>query len=139
MTSPDIFYVEDDQDYAFILEHAIKEVKGDLTLSVVEDGQNAILRLEQFAQNKHRPRLILLDLSLPGLSGLDVLKRIKEIPFLRHTPVILFSTSDDPKDVAASYEFGANAYITKPSGYNNLINCIRTLHEFWFNQNKAIN
>jgi CheY-like chemotaxis protein len=139
MTSPDIFYVEDDQDYAFILEHAIKEVKGDLTLSVVEDGRNAILRLEQFAQNKHRPRLILLDLNLPGLSGLDVLKRIKQIPFLRHTPVILFSTSDDPKDVAASYEFGANAYITKPSGYNNLINCIRTLHEFWFNQNKAIN
>ena len=41
MTSPDIFYVEDDQDYAFILEHAIREVKGDLTLSVVEDGQNA--------------------------------------------------------------------------------------------------
>lgn len=139
MTSPDIFYVEDDQDYAFILEHAIKEVKGDLTLSVAEDGQNAILRLEQFAQEKHRPRLILLDLNLPGLSGLDVLKRIKEMPFLRHTPVVLFSTSDDPKDVAASYEFGANAYITKPSGYNNLINCIRTLHEFWFNQNKVIN
>ena len=139
MTSPDIFYVEDDQDYAFILEHAIKEVKGDLTLSVAEDGQNAILRLEQFAQEKHRPRLILLDLNLPGLSGLDVLKRIKEMPFLRHTPVVLFSTSDDPKDVAASYEFGANAYITKPSGYNNLIKCIRTLHEFWFNQNKVIN
>jgi CheY-like chemotaxis protein len=137
--SPDIFYVEDDQDYAFILEHAVKEVKGDLTLSIVEDGQNAISKLEQFANNKHRPRLILLDLSLPGLSGLDVLKRIKEIPFLRHIPVILFSTSDDPRDVAASYEFGANAYITKPSGYNNLINCIRTLHEFWFNQNKVIN
>ena len=139
MTSPDIFYVEDDQDYAFILEHAIREVKGDLTLSVVEDGQNAILKLEQLAESKHRPKLILLDLSLPGLSGLDVLKRIKQIPFLRHTPVVLFSTSDDPKDVAASYEFGANAYVTKPSGYNNLINCVRTLHEFWFNQNRAIN
>lgn len=139
MTSPDIFYVEDDQDYAFILEHAIREVKGDLTLSVVEDGQNAILKLEQLAESKHRPKLILLDLSLPGLSGLDVLKRIKQIPFLRHTPVVLFSTSDDPKDVAASYEFGANAYVTKPSGYNNLINCLRTLHEFWFNQNRAIN
>jgi len=139
MTSPDIFYVEDDQDYAFILEHAIREVKGDLTLSVVEDGQNAILKLEQLAESKHRPKLILLDLSLPGLSGLDVLKRIKQIPFLRHTPVVLFSTSDDPKDVMASYEFGANAYVTKPSGYNNLINCVRTLHEFWFNQNRAIN
>ena len=139
MTSPDIFYVEDDQDYAFILEHAVKEVKGDLTLRVVEDGRNAIQMLEQYALNKNKPKLILLDLSLPGLSGLDILKRIKEIPFLRHTPVILFSTSDDPNDVRSSYEFGANAYVTKPSGYNNLINCIRTLHEFWFNQNRAIN
>lgn len=137
--SPDIFYVEDDQDYAFILEHAVREVKGDLTLNIVEDGRNAILKLEQYAQDRHRPGIILLDLNLPGLSGLDILKRIKEIPFLRHTPVILFSTSDDPKDVAASYEFGANAYVTKPSGYNNLIHCIRSLHEFWFNQNKAIN
>jgi DNA-binding response OmpR family regulator len=139
MISPDIFYVEDDQDYAFILEHAVKEVKEDLTISIAEDGMNAVLKLEQFAADKRRPKLILLDLNLPGLSGLDVLKRIKEIPFLRHTPVILFSTSDDPKDVAASYEFGANAYITKPSGYNNLINCIRTLHEFWFTHNRSIN
>jgi CheY-like chemotaxis protein len=139
ISSPDIFYVEDDEDYAFILEHAIHEVKGDLVLGIAENGQNAILKLEQFAKNRHSPRLILLDLNLPGLSGLDVLRRIKEIPFLRHTPVILFSTSDDPKDVAASYEFGANAYITKPSGYTNLINCIRTLHEFWFNQNRVIN
>ena len=139
MTSPDIFYVEDDQDYAFILEHAVREVKGDLTLSVIEDGQNAISALEKLAEDKRRPKLILLDLSLPGLSGLDVLKRIKQIPFLKHTPVVLFSTSDDPRDVMASYEFGANAYVTKPSGYNNLINCVRTLHEFWFNQNRAIN
>jgi len=139
MTSPDIFYVEDDQDYAFILEHAVREVKGDLTLSVVVDGQNAISALEKLAEDKRRPKLILLDLSLPGLSGLDVLKRIKQIPFLKHTPVVLFSTSDDPRDVMASYEFGANAYVTKPSGYNNLINCVRTLHEFWFNQNRAIN
>ncbi|RZK73911.1 MAG: response regulator [Pedobacter sp.] len=139
MISPDIFYVEDDQDYAFILEHAVKEVKCDLTLSVVEDGRNAIQMLEEFALNKHKPKLILLDLSLPGLSGIDILKRIKEIPYLKHTPVILFSTSDDPNDVRSSYEFGANAYVTKPAGYNNLINCIRSLHEFWFNQNRAIN
>ncbi|TDQ11081.1 response regulator [Pedobacter metabolipauper] len=139
MVSPDIFYVEDDQDFAFILEHAVKEVRDDLTLSVVEDGRDAIQALERFAEDKLRPKIILLDLNLPGLSGLDVLKRIKEIPYLRHTPVILFSTSDDPMDVKASYEFGANAYITKPSGYNNLITCIRSLHEFWFNQNKTIN
>ena len=139
MISPDIFYVEDDQDFAFILEHAMKEVREDLTLSVVEDGRDAIQTLEKFAEDKNRPKLILLDLNLPGLSGLDILKRIKEIPYLRFIPVILFSTSDDPIDVRASYEFGANAYITKPSGYNNLVDCVRSLHEFWFNQNRTIN
>ncbi|MCD0488990.1 response regulator [Pedobacter sp. MC2016-14] len=139
MISPDIFYVEDDQDFAFILEHAMKEVREDLTLSVVEDGRDAIRSLEKFVENKNKPKLILLDLNLPGLSGLDILKRIKEIPYLRFTPVILFSTSDDPTDVKASYEFGANAYITKPSGYNNLVTCIRSMHEFWFNQNRTIN
>ncbi len=139
MISPDIFYVEDDQDFAFILGHAIKEVREDLTMSVVEDGRDAIHTLEKFVEERNRPKLILLDLNLPGLSGLDILKKIKEMPFLRFTPVILFSTSDDPSDVKASYEFGANAYITKPSGYNNLVECVRSLHEFWFNQNKTIN
>ncbi|WP_256005613.1 MULTISPECIES: response regulator [Pedobacter] len=139
MASPDIFYVEDDQDFAFILEHAVKEVRDDLTVSVVEDGRDAIAQLEQFVLHRKRPKLILLDLNLPGLSGLDLLKRIKEIPFLRYTPVILFSTSDDPLDVRASYEFGANAYITKPSGYNNLISCVKSMHEFWFKQNRSIN
>ncbi|MES2454600.1 MAG: response regulator [Bacteroidota bacterium] len=139
MISPDIFYVEDDQDFAFIMEHAVKEVDNGLTISVMENGREAIQTLEKFAMEKNRPKLILLDLNLPGLSGLDLLKRIKEIPYLRHIPVILFSTSDDPLDVRASYEFGANAYINKPSGYNNLILCIKSLHEFWFNQNKTIN
>jgi CheY-like chemotaxis protein len=139
MRSPDIFYVEDDQDFAFILEHAVKEVKEDLILSIVEDGRDAIKKLEKLAFDQAKPRLILLDLNLPGLSGLDLLKRIKEIPHFKFTPVILFSTSDDPIDVKASYEFGANAYITKPTGYNNLVDCVRTLHEFWFMQNKMIN
>ena len=108
-------------------------------MSVVEDGRDAIHTLERFVEERNRPKIILLDLNLPGLSGLDILKRIKEMPYLRFTPVILFSTSDDPTDVKACYEFGANAYITKPSGYNNLVECVRSLHEFWFNQNKTIN
>lgn len=139
MNSPDIFYVEDDKDFAFILEHAIKEVKHDITLNIVEDGMNAIAALNKFVEEKNKPKLILLDLNLPGLSGLDVLKKIKEIPYLKYVPVILFSTSDNPKDVKASYEFGANAFVTKPSGYTNLIDCVKSLHEFWFKQNASIN
>lgn len=139
MITPDIFCVEDDPDYAFILEHAVKEVREDLMLSIVDDGMNAITQLNNFVATKQRPKLILLDLNLPGLSGLDVLKKIKETPFLKYVPVILFSTSDNPKDVKASYEFGANAFVTKPSGYTNLVDCVKSLHDFWFNQNKNIN
>lgn len=136
---PDIFYVEDDQDFAFIMQYAVKEVSEDLTVSIAEDGNAAIATLQRFAEEKHRPKLILLDLNLPGLSGLDVLKRIKEIPFFKYVPVILFSTSDDINDVRTSLEIGANAFLTKPSGYHNLILCVRSLYDFWFTQNRSIN
>ncbi|RZL69358.1 MAG: response regulator [Pedobacter sp.] len=139
MGTPDICYVEDDPDYAFILQSAISEIRDELKVGIVEDGRDAIEQLKSFADGREKPKLILLDLNLPGLSGLDVLKTIKEMPFLKYIPVILFSTSDNPKDVKASYEFGANAFVTKPDGYNNLLTCLKTMHEFWFLQNRSIN
>ena len=139
MSTPDIFYVEDDPDYAFILQTAISEVREELTVGIVEDGRAAIEQLKIFSDNNVKPKLILLDLNLPGLSGIDVLKTIKEMPNLKYVPVILFSTSDNPKDVKASYEFGANAFVTKPDGYTNLLGCVRTMHDFWFQQNRALN
>jgi CheY-like chemotaxis protein len=137
--SPDIFYVEDDQDFAFIMQHAVKEVNEGLTVNIVGDGNSAIAALQQYAQEKQRPKLILLDLNLPGLSGLDILKRIKEIPFLKYVPVILFSTSDDLNDVRTSLEIGANAFLTKPNGYHNLITCVQSMYDFWFSQHRSIN
>lgn len=137
--APDIFYVEDDPDYAFVMEEALGEVNQSTRLAIIEDGINAIKQLEELAGERKKPKLILLDLNLPGLSGIDILKRIKEMPTMKHVPVILFSTSDNPKDVKASYEFGANAYVTKPDGYHNLMECIRSMHQFWFNPNTITN
>jgi DNA-binding response OmpR family regulator len=137
--SPDIFYVEDDQDFAFIMQYAVKEVNEGLTVNIVGDGNSAIAALQQYAQERQRPKIILLDLNLPGLSGLDILKRIKEIPFLKYVPVILFSTSDDLNDVRTSLEIGANAFLTKPNGYHNLITCVQSMYDFWFSQNRSIN
>ena len=139
MNTPDIFYVEDDEDYAFFMQSAIQEVGDTLNLAIVEDGAKALMKLQQFAAHKTKPRLILLDLNLPGLSGLDLLKFIRDIPYLKSTPVILFSTSDNPDDVKASIEFGANAYLTKPNGYDNLVKCIHSVHDFWFNQHLRMN
>jgi CheY-like chemotaxis protein len=139
VSTPDIFYVEDDTDFAFLMENAVQEVNDNLSIRIVENGKDALDALKQLTEAKVKPRLILLDLNLPGLSGLDLVKRIRENAFLRYVPVIFFSTSDNPKDVKASLEFGANAYLTKPSGYLNLISCLESLHDFWFTKNLHLN
>lgn len=139
MSTPDIFYVEDDLDYAFFMQSAVQEVKDTLNLIIVDDGAEALLKLRKFEEMKTKPKLILLDLNLPGLSGLDLLKFIRDIPYLKSVPVILFSTSDHPDDVKASFEFGANAYLTKPNGYDNLVKCVHSVHDFWFNQHLRLN
>jgi CheY-like chemotaxis protein len=139
VSSPDIFYVEDDEDFAFIMQHAVQEVKDGLTVKIIDNGKDALEQLKQLTEARVKPKLILLDLNLPGLSGLDLVKRIREIPFLKYTPVVFFSTSDNPKDVKASLEFGANAYLTKPAGYLNLVNCVESLYNFWFTKNLNVN
>ncbi len=139
MSTPDIFYVEDDADFAFLMESAIEEVNDGLSVKIIENGKDALEVLTELTEAKIKPKVILLDLNLPGLSGHDLVKRIREIPFLRYTPVIFFSTSDNPKDVKASLEFGANAYINKPSGYLNLVSCVQSLYDFWFTKNMALN
>lgn len=139
MSTPDIFYVEDDADFAFIMQHAAQEVNSQISVTIIENGKEALDMLNKFTIDRVRPKLIMLDLNLPGLSGLDLVKHIREIHFLRYVPVIFFTTSDNPKDVKLSLEFGANAYLTKPSGYLNLVSCIQSIYDFWFDKNLLVN
>ncbi len=139
MSAPDIFYVEDDTDFAFIMQHAAQQVNNSLSVKIIDNGKDALSELQQLSNERVKPRLIMLDLNLPGMSGLDLLKRIKEMPYLKYVPVVFFSTSDNPKDVRASLEFGANAYLAKPSGYINLVSCLNSLHDFWFTKHLSVN
>lgn len=131
MQKTDIIYIEDDLDFTEIVERAFTQVNSNASLAIYEDGTSALNRLTALAQEKAKPRMILLDLNLPGISGLDVLKKIKEMHALRCVPVIMFSTSDNPKDVKLSLETGANAYVPKPLGYLNLVNCVKSMYSFW--------
>lgn len=131
MAAPDILYIEDNEDYVDVVERAIGQIDGKTVLQNIDDGAIALSALNNFVENRVKPRLILIDLNLPGLSGLDLLKRIKEHQSLRYVPTIMFSTSDNPKDIRLSLEFGANAFITKPMGYTNLLKCLSSVHEFW--------
>jgi len=135
ITNTDIFCVEDDVDFAFFMETAILELKETSTLQIIDNGTEALNVLRKLASDKLKPRLILLDLNLPGISGIDILKEIRAIPYLRYSPVVLFSTSDNVKDIEMSLEFGANAYVTKPSSYSDLIICLQSLSDFWLHQN----
>jgi len=134
----DIFLVEDNEDFSFLIEKAIDHIDKDLSLKVVDNGFSALEVLKHYNQEGTRPRIILLDLNLPGLSGLDLLREIKEIDFFKQVPIILFTTSDNPKDVRTATEYGTNAYVTKPHGYVALIDCLRSLFNFWFNHHTTI-
>jgi CheY-like chemotaxis protein len=131
MVAPDILYIEDNEDFIDVVERVMGQIDMSTTMRVIDDGALALSTLDLLVEDKVKPRLILIDLNLPGLSGLDVLKRIKQTQALRYVPTVIFSTSDNPKDIRSSLEFGANAYVTKPLGYNNLVKCLTSVHEFW--------
>ncbi len=79
-----------------------------------------------------RPSIILLDLRLPGTDGRDVLAQIKNDPDLRSIPVVVLTTSEAPVDIEACYRAGANSYVKKPVGFENYLEAVRSLDEYWF-------
>lgn len=79
-----------------------------------------------------RPGLIVLDLNLPGIDGREVLRRIKQDNNLRTIPVVVFTTSNNPKDIQDCYHYGVNSYIVKPINFAQLKQEIRTLVDYWF-------
>ena len=106
----DIFFVEDDEDFSIIMETAVKLLGRGLSIKRLDNGRDSLEYLLKIKAEILKPRLLLLDLNLPGLSGLDLLKQIKETPFLNEVPVLLFSTSENPRDIKASKDLGADGY-----------------------------
>jgi CheY-like chemotaxis protein len=83
-------------------------------------------------ESSPRPGLIMLDLNLPGTDGREVLRRIKQDDNLNMIPVVVFTTSNNPKDIEVCYRFGVNSYIVKPMNFSQLKRDIEMLVEYWF-------
>ncbi|NIL97279.1 MAG: response regulator [Planctomycetales bacterium] len=101
------------------------------------DGDEALdylFRRNQYARadSAPRPGIILLDLNMPGTDGREVLAEIKKDDKLRKIPVIVLTTSTDPRDIEACYAAGANSYIQKPVGLEGFMQAIQRLHDYWF-------
>ncbi|GAB4527596.1 MAG: response regulator [Anaerolineae bacterium] len=130
----EILLVEDNLGDIRLTQEALKDSKLTNNLSVVQDGEQALafLRREGKYADKPRPDLILLDLNLPRIDGRQVLAEIKDDDDLKRIPVVVLTTSDDEKDVLASYNLHANCFITKPVDLGRFIEIVQRIEGFWF-------
>ncbi len=125
-----ILVVEDNPADADLLGEHLQGLGQPIELTVVADGAAALNRLRTTPVTL--PDLVILDLNLPGLSGADVLREIKNDSRLRRLPVVVFTHSDAESDVAKTYDLGANCFITKPKTLTEFRIAVDRLQEFWF-------
>jgi two-component system, response regulator len=142
MEEKTILLVEDNPDDVELTRLALKKSRVANKLVVVIDGQEALDYI--FCQNNFAdrdpndlPEVILLDLKLPRLDGLEVLKRIRANPATRLLPVVILTSSSADKDLCSSYEQGANSYVTKPVDFQQFSEAIQYLGLYWLVINKA--
>jgi len=130
----DILLVEDSPADARLAAEALKEGGFNSRLHWVEDGIQAMefLRGQGKAPADARPGLILLDLNLPKKDGREVLAELKSDPLLRRIPVVVLTTSRAPVDREQSYDLHANCFITKPGQWNEFVEVVRSIKDFWF-------
>jgi CheY-like chemotaxis protein len=135
-----ILLVEDDENDELLTVRALKKSKLQNRIDVVRDGQEAVDYLfcqGSFAErSRDLPDMILLDLNLPKLNGLEVLKRIKADEDLKKVPVIMLTTSTEESDLVAAYTNGVNSYVQKPVDITDFMEAIQKLELYWFILNR---
>jgi two-component system, response regulator len=135
-TALKILIVEDEEAHAELTKRAIRKAGYGGEIDVVSDGEAALDYLCNRGpyrdKEKYRiPTLILLDIKLPGIDGIEVLKRIKEDPDLKRIPVIMLTTSEREQDIVSSYNHFANSYLTKPVGFKEFEDKVKQVGVYW--------
>ena len=125
--------VEDNSGDVRLTREALREADASIHVHVAGDGVEAmaLLRREGVYSNAPRPCLILLDLNLPKMGGLEVLGHIKKDPDLQAIPVVILATSERQADVTKCYELKANCYLNKPVQWDGFSTIIASLNRFW--------
>jgi len=138
----EILLVEDNQDDVELTLHALRTEKLANHIEVARDGEEALDFLFCRGAHKNRsfdrpPRLVLLDLKLPKVDGLEVLRAMKNDPRTRAIPVVILTASREEKDLVNGYQLGTNAYIQKPVDFDQFRNTVKQLGLFWLVVNQA--
>lgn len=129
----EILVVESNPAEIFLTEMAFKKAGLTSGFRSVSDGEDALcyVRKEGRYADVPTPDLIFLDLSLPKINGLDVLKAIKSTPHLMHIPIVVSSGTEDPEHVRSVYELNGNCFMRKPSDLTQFLRFVETCYEFW--------
>jgi CheY-like chemotaxis protein len=130
-----ILLVEDDPDHELLTIRALKKSNIANDVRVARDGAEAIELL--FGPDSLKPQVILLDLKLPKIEGLEVLRRIRTDETTRMLPVVVLTSSDEERDVVRSYQLGVNSYIRKPVNFNDFAEATRQLGMYWLVLNEC--
>ena len=136
-----VLLVEDNPDHAELVLRNMADFQVANSIIHVEDGEAALDYLFGRGTYEDRkqyplPHLMLLDLRLPKVDGLEVLKEVKGNPDLKALPVVILTTSDAERDVAMSYEYHANSYVTKPVSFDDFSMLLKDLGFYWLAWNK---
>jgi two-component system, response regulator len=138
----DILLVEDNQDDATLVLRALKKHNLGNNIIHLTNGQQAldfIFCQGPFAERKmeDKPKIILLDLKMPKVDGLQVLKAVRENEITRRIPVVIMTSSREERDIIDTYNSGVNAYVVKPVGFDNFSKAVAELGMFWLLVNES--
>lgn len=131
-----ILLVEDNSSDVILTKHALKKAKLLNPVQVAKDGEMAVDYLSGVEPYSNRakyplPVMILLDLHLPGKSGLEVLAWLRQQPILKDVPVVVLSASNRANDVNRAYDLGISSYVIKPVAFDALLKVMRYLNQYW--------
>ena len=130
-----IVMIEDNEGHARLIERNIRRSGVNNEIKPFTDGTSAVNYLfgkdGSGIEHKGQALLILLDLNLPDMTGIEILRQVKENKYLKSTPVVVLTTTDDSNEIKRCYELGCNVYITKPVNYESFANAIRQLGLFF--------
>ena len=129
----EILLVEDNPNDVELAVHAFQKHKLANNIEIARDGQEALDYL--FGGNGRtpgvRPRMMLLDLKLPKVDGLQVLREVRATESLKHLPIVILTSSREERDIVESYDLGVNSYIVKPVDFDKFVETVQTLGLYW--------
>jgi CheY-like chemotaxis protein len=137
----DILLVEDNDHDAELAIHALRKHQLTNAIEHVRDGDQALKLLfnDDPTEPAVKPTLVLLDLKMPRVDGIEVLQQLKSDRRTQHIPVVVLTSSQEEQDVVRTYELGANSYIIKPVDFQQFTDATRTLGMYWLLLNHAPN